>query len=273
MKKTALQFQRRLVVSLAATVLLGAALPARAADRDDASIQKSVEARLEKQKLAQAGEINVSVSGGQVTLTGAVTTVAAQREAVKLARKESKVVESRIQVLPEERPDADIRKDVRSAVLRYPNLTVFDSVEYGVENGVVLLRGSMQQPWKKDGVLDVVTRIPGVREVRDEMAVQSLSFFDASLRRQLYRQIYGSGGAILSSFAGMAVPPVRIVVDKGKVTLTGYVNSNVERQVIGNVARQTLAFDVDNRIQIDGEPPAADRQPKTPSVPGDSVEI
>jgi osmotically-inducible protein OsmY len=273
MKMIAFQFERRLLAGLAATVLLGAALPVRAADRDDAAIQKSIETRLEKKKLGQAGEIHVSVSGGQATLTGAVTTVAAQREAVNQARKESKVVESRIQVLPEERPDADLRKDVRAAVLRYPNLTVFDSVEFGVENGVVVLRGSMEQPWRKDDIENVVTRIPGVREVVDEMAVQGLSTFDSSLRRQLYRQIYGSGNAILSSFADMAVPPVRIVVDKGKVTLTGYVNSNVERQVIGNIARGTLAFDVDNRIQLDGEPPAADRLPKAPGVPGDSVEI
>lgn len=273
MKKTALQFQGRLFVGLAATVLLGAALPARAMDRDDASIQRKIEARLEKRKLAQEGEITASVTSGKVTLTGAVTTVAAQREALKQARKESKIVENRIQVVPEERPDADIRKAVRAAVLRYPNLTVFDSVEYGVENGVVVLRGSMQQPWKKDGVEDAVTRIPGVREVRDEMSVQSLSSFDASLRRQLYRQIYGGGSAILSSFADTAVPPVRIVVDKGKITLTGYVNSHVEQQVIGNIARQTLAFDVDNRIQVDGEPPAGDRQPKAPGTPGASIEI
>ena len=264
------QFRSGLLAGLAATVFLGAALPARA---DDASVQTKVEGRLEKAKLFREGEIAVAVSGGTVTLTGAVTTVAAQREAGRQARKESKAVENRIQVVPEERPDADIRKDVRAAVLRYPNLTVFDSVEYAVENGVVLLQGSMQKPWRKDDVDRMVARIPGVREVRNEIGVQGLSLFDASLRRQLYRGIYGGGNAILSGFADTAVPPVRIVVDNGKVTLTGYVNSNVERQVIGNVARQTLAFSVDNRIHVDGEPPAGDRQPKAPSQPGDSIGI
>lgn len=260
----------RFLAGVAAAVLFGAALPARA---DDASAQKKIEARFEKAKLSREGEVAVVVSGGTATLTGAVTTVAAQREAVRLARKESKIVESHVQVVPEERPDTDIGKDVRSAVLRYPNLTVFDSVEYGVANGVVFLQGSMQQPWRKDDIDAIVARIPGVREVRDEIGVQGLGSFDASLRRQLYRGIYGSGSAILSSFADMAVPPVRIVVDNGKVTLTGWVNSNVERQVIGNVARQTLAFSVENRIKVDGEPPAADQAPKSPAVPGDGVEI
>lgn len=268
--KRSLRFRRGLLAGLAATVLLGAAPPARA---DDAAVQKKIEARFEKAKLAQEGELAVAVNGGTATLTGAVTTVRAQREAARQARKESKSVENHIQVVPEERPDADIGKDVRAAVLRYPDLTVFDSVEYGVENGVVFLQGSMQLPWRKVAVDNIVAGIPGVREVRNEIGVQGLSSFDASLRRQLYRGIYGSGNAILSSFADMAVPPVRIVVDDGKVTLTGYVNSNVERQVIGNVARQTLAFSVDNRIRLDGEPPAGDRSPKTPAVPGDGVEI
>jgi hyperosmotically inducible periplasmic protein len=269
MTKRALRLPGRLLAGLAAAVLFGAALPARA---DDASTQKKIEARFEKAKLSQEGEVAVAVSGGTATLTGAVTTVRAQREAARQASKEAKTVDNQIQVVPEERPDADIRKDVRAAVLRYPNLTVFDSVAVGVENGVVVLQGSMQRPWRKDDIDDLVARIPGVREVRNQIGVQGLSSFDVSLRRQLYRGIYGSGNAVLSSFAATAVPPVRIVVDDGKVTLTGWVSSNVERQVIGNVARQTLAFSVDNQIKVDGEPPAAD-QPKGPVVPGEAVEL
>ena len=59
---------------------------------------------------------------------------------------------------------------------------------------------------------------------------------------------------------------MRIVVDNGRVTLTGWVNSAVDRQVFGNIANATLAFQVDNRIKVDGEPPEVD-QPKTkPSI-------
>ena len=82
-KKSAVPFGSRYLAGLAVAALLGAALPARA---DDGQVQKKVEARLEKAKLAQDGEIAVAVSGGNVTLTGAVTTVAAQREALKQAR-------------------------------------------------------------------------------------------------------------------------------------------------------------------------------------------
>jgi osmotically-inducible protein OsmY len=252
----------RLLAGLAAGALLIAALPAFA---DDAQIQRRVEARLEKAKLGNQGDVRVAVHDGAVTLNGAVTTVSARRAAAKAARKEAKVVENRLKVLPEERADADVSKDVRSAILRYPRYTVFDSVEYAVNDGVVILQGSVRQPWRRSDIDDQIARIAGVREVRNEIAVQGVSSFDDSLRRQLYRRIYGSVDSVMGTYASMANPPVRIIVDKGKVTLTGYVSSPVQRTLVGNIARQTLAFEVTNRIQIEGEPPAADRQAQTQS--------
>lgn len=261
--KRGLMIGGRLVTGLAAGAFLIAALPAFA---DDAQIQRRVEARLEKAKLESQGDVRVAVHDGAVTLNGAVTTVAARRAAAKAARKEAKVVENQLKVLPEEeRADADVSKDVRKAILRYPRYTVFDSVEYAVQDGVVILQGSVRQPWRSSDIDNEIARIAGVREVRNEIAVQGVSSFDDSLRRQLYRRIYGSVDSVMGTYASMANPPVRIIVDKGKVTLTGYVSSPVQRTLVGNIARQTLAFEVTNRIQVDGEPPAADRQKQTQS--------
>jgi osmotically-inducible protein OsmY len=92
--------------------------------------------------------------------------------------------------------------------------------------------------------------------------VQSASPFDDRLRGQIYARIYGDR---LLPFVGHTDAPVRIVVDNGRVTLTGWVNSEVDRQVFGNIANGTLAFAVDNRIKVDGEPPEQD-QPKTKST-------
>ena len=47
--------------------------------------------------------------------------------------------------------------------------------------------------------------------------------------------------------------PVHIVVDRGRVTLTGSVASRLERTLLGHLARQTMAFEVDNRLQVEGE--------------------
>ena len=54
---------------------------------------------------------------------------------------------------------------------------------------------------------------------------------------------------------------LRIVVDRGRVTLTGSVPSNVDRTLIGHIARDTMAFKVDNRLELDSEREKEERKP------------
>jgi hyperosmotically inducible protein len=236
----------------------GALIWAAPALADDGAIQAKIERRLQKAGLADAAEVQVEVASGVATLRGVTMTLDAKRTAEKAARKETKAVTNLIRVFPDARRDADILKDARNAVLRYPYYSVFDSVDLGVDEGVVVLRGSVRNDVRKRDIEAAVAHVPGVRDVKDEIAVQSASFFDERLRRQLYVAIYGDR---LLPFAGRTDGPVRIVVDNGRVTLTGWVNSPVDRQVFGTIANSTLAFQVDNRIKVDGEPPEVD-QPK-----------
>jgi hyperosmotically inducible periplasmic protein len=147
--------------------------------------------------------------------------------------------------------DADIQSDVVDAVLGYVHYGVFDSVGVGVEDGVVTLTGSVLQPWHKDDLQKRVARLEGVREVKNQIRVQPVSIFDDRLRVQLYRQIYGAG--MFQRYASFANPPIHIVVESGNITLTGLVNSQVEKAVLGSIARGTLAFRVDNQVQIESE--------------------
>jgi hyperosmotically inducible protein len=147
--------------------------------------------------------------------------------------------------------DADIQSDVVDAVLGYVHYGVFDSVGVGVQDGVVTLTGSVLQPWHKDDLQKRVTKLEGVREVKNQIRVQPVSILDDRLRVQLYRQIYGAG--MFQRYASFANPPIHIVVENGNITLTGLVNSQVEKAVLGSIARQTLAFRVDNQVQIESE--------------------
>ncbi len=247
-------------MAVAALLLAGAS--ARA---DDSAIatQAKIERRFEKAGLLESADLQVEVSGRTATLRGVVMTLDARRDAERAAKKEAKVVNNLIRVFPESRPDADILKDARNAVLRYPYYSVFDSVDLGIEGGVAVLRGSVRNETRRKDVEAAVARVPGLREVKNEIQVQSASFFDDRLRRQIYLAIYGDR---LRSFAGRTDGPVRIVVDNGRVTLTGWVNSNVDRQVFGVIARSTLAFDVDNKIKVDGEAPEQDQPKGRPTI-------
>ena len=147
--------------------------------------------------------------------------------------------------------DADIQSDVVDAVLGYVHYGVFDSIGVGVADGVVTLTGSVLQPWHKDDLQKRVAALEGVREVKNQIRVQPVSIFDDRLRVQLYRQIYGAG--MFQRYASFANPPIHIIVENGNITLTGLVNSQVEKAVLGSIARGTLAFRVDNLVQIESE--------------------
>jgi osmotically-inducible protein OsmY len=147
--------------------------------------------------------------------------------------------------------DADLQADVVDAVLGYVHYGVFDSVGVGVENGVVTLTGSVLQPWRKEDIQKRVARLEGVRELKNQIRVQPVSSFDDRLRAQLYRKIYGQG--MFERFASMPNPPIHIVVENGNITLTGLVNSRVEKAVLESIARGSLAFKVDNQVQIESE--------------------
>jgi osmotically-inducible protein OsmY len=58
----------------------------------------------------------------------------------------------------------------------------------------------------------------------------------------------------------MANPPIHIVVEHGRVTLTGVVNNNVERMLARSLATTFGAFSVKNDLRTDAEMQVALRQ-------------
>jgi osmotically-inducible protein OsmY len=230
----------------------GAALIAAPAMASDADLQKRVEERLARAGLEERGDVRVSAKDGLVTLQGFTLTVDARRDAERAASKESKQVDSRLVVRPEDSvPDAELRNRVADAILAEPRYGVFDSVGVAAENGVVVLEGSVRQPWLKDSFDRRVAEVDGVREIRNEIRIAPTSIYDDQLRAQLYRRIYGDD--MFVRYSNWSTPPIRIVVENGKVTLTGIVNSPVEQVRLGMIARGTLAFQVTNRVEVESE--------------------
>src|SRR5262245_2812753 len=153
--------------------------------------------------------------------------------------------------VPRQRTDAELGSAVFDAVLGYPQYGVFDSVGFRVEAGTVTLQGSVNQPWRKQDIERRVAELDGVREVKNEIRVQPVSSFDDGLRLQLYQRIYGD--SLFERFAGLAAPPIRIIVENGRVTLTGIVGSRLEKTKLDAIARGTLSFGVSNQVQVESE--------------------
>jgi hyperosmotically inducible protein len=152
------------------------------------------------------------------------------------------------------RTDEDLAKSVRHEILMYPNYSLWDDINFRVQNGNVELLGSVNQPYKKSDLQKIIQHVPGVTAVTNELKVLPLSSMDDRLRLQIARAIYRD--PVLSRYAQGAVPSIHIIVDNGHVTLTGLVNSNSEKQIAGMRASGAgLSFGpVVNNITVENPP-------------------
>jgi hyperosmotically inducible protein len=150
-----------------------------------------------------------------------------------------------------ERANYDVFKDVSSQVNRYVNFTVFDDVSASVVDGVVTLTGRVTMPYKRQDLERRVSNITGVRAVQNKIEVLPVSRYDDELRYRIARAIYGN--PTFWHYAAMANPPIHIVVERGQVTLSGVVNSNVERALARSLATGFGEFSVKNELKTDAE--------------------
>jgi len=151
----------------------------------------------------------------------------------------------------EERKDLQIFKDISDSVLTYVRFTVFDDIGVSVEKGAVTLTGKVTMPFKRTDIEQRVAKIAGVRSVENRITVLPVSQFDDDLRWGIARAIYGNGAFV--QYASMANPPIHIVVEHGKVTLTGVVNNEVERVLARTLASGFLEFSLTNELRTDAE--------------------
>jgi len=152
---------------------------------------------------------------------------------------------------PPDRKDLQIFKDVAASVDRYTRFTIFDDVAASVKEGVVTLTGKVTMPYKRDDIEKRVARVDGVKAVHDQIDVLPVSQFDDELRLRIARSIYGHQN--FWNYGIMPNPPIHIVVEHGRVTLTGVVNSEVDRMLARSLATQFGALSVRNELKTDAE--------------------
>jgi len=150
-----------------------------------------------------------------------------------------------------ERKDFQVAKDIATSVQRYTRFTIFDDVNANVKEGVVTLTGRVTMPFKRDDIARRVAKIDGVRSVDDQISVLPVSQFDDELRYRIARSIYNNSN--FWNYAVMANPPIHIIVEHGRVTLTGVVQSNVDRMLARSLATQFGALSVTNALKTDAE--------------------
>lgn len=151
--------------------------------------------------------------------------------------------------------DQRLFQSVADAVNRYPNFTIFDDISASVDNGVVTLSGKVTMPYKKTELARRVSKVDGVKELRNTIEILPVSIYDDELRFRIARAIYGNPS--FWQYAAMANPPIHIIVDRGHVTLAGVVATNVDRALARSLASGFGEFSVTNNLKTDAEMRAA----------------
>jgi osmotically-inducible protein OsmY len=150
------------------------------------------------------------------------------------------------------RKDLQVFNDISKAVTRYAHFTVFDSVDASVKDGVVTLTGRVTMPFKRDDIEKRVAKVDGVREVHDEISVLPVSQFDDQIRYRVARAIYTNPN--FWNYAIVADPPIHVVVEHSRVTLTGTVQSEVDKALARSIAtNQFGVMSVTNNLKTEAE--------------------
>jgi hyperosmotically inducible protein len=227
------------------------ALPARAQDAgNDDTLRRRIQDGLADESL----NVGVDVKDRAVVLSGTVPSAWAAKRALDVAKDaagdpEGKVV-SRITVADAKGGDRALAQAVADALAAHPDYDVFDSVSVRAERGVVILSGSVTGPAKGRDLADRALRVSGVQEVATELQPISASPLDVELRLRLANEIYNDPAFV--RYAVEARPPIHIVVDRGRVTLTGTLASEVERAKALAIARGLPgAFAVDDQLRVE----------------------
>jgi hypothetical protein len=150
-----------------------------------------------------------------------------------------------------ERKDLEVFNDIAEQVNRYTQLTIFDSISADVNDGRVVLSGWVTMPYKKADLERRVRKVESVTAVENNIGVLPVSHFDDELRFRIARAIYGH--SLFWNYANMVNPPIRVVVNRGRVSLEGVVQSNVERMLARSLASGFGAFEVKNALKTDAE--------------------
>ncbi len=194
--------------------------------RSDEVIAADVRDTLNWDTRIQAGNIQVEVLDGIVTLSGNVRLLAERSIAAADAWRVKGVrqVINDIAVSPAaDRTDADIAADVENA-LRYDNRVDSSDVVVQVAGGVVTLSGVVGSSDERHAAEEDAWYTPGVVAVEDRIDVSP------SKQRPDEEILAAVRNALTRDARITDATRISVAVDRGKVTLRGGVDRAVERQ-------------------------------------------
>lgn len=162
-------------------------------------------------------------------------------------------------------------EQIRKNIVTLPNYGVFDDLRFTIKSGEVTLMGYASRPTLKSSAEKVARSVEGVDSVVNKIEVLPFSRFDDQIRLKTYVAIYMNPNLRKYSsgrpFMPMLTPlwanggitnnpptgwnPIHIIVKNGNVTLTGVVDRDMDKQIIGMAANRVPGvFSVANDLAV-----------------------
>jgi osmotically-inducible protein OsmY len=189
----------------------------------DSGITTAVEDGLARAKGLLPNDVDVSTSGGIVTLTGSVDNLLDKERAIKTAKSVRGVSEvtDQITVNAVSRPDADILADIQSALKQDPATKSYQTT-VAVQNAVATLSGTVGSYAEQQLATRIASGVKGVKAVNNQVAINYLAArtddeISADVKARLQWDIWVNGDLISPA------------VKDGKVTLTGTIGSAISK--------------------------------------------
>jgi len=211
-------------------------------------IRAAVEAELGFDPLVDSADITVVNIGGNVNLTGTVSSYPQYLQAAAAARRVAGVttVDNNLEVvLPESdyRDDAKLTTAANNALAA--NVTVPDNVEATAGDGNITLTGTVSYGTERAAAETAVSGLIGVRNVRNDIDISydiDPADVDLHVQQALKRSALVPDGS-----------DVTADTKDGIITLTGHVHTWAEHDAVVTAAMMAIGvIDVRDNLQVTG---------------------
>jgi hyperosmotically inducible protein len=150
-------------------------------------------------------------------------------------------------------PQNGLERKVFKELIKLPDYGVFDHIAYKVDGNNVTLYGKVANARNRKDAERWVKDIDGVDTVVNNIQILPFSGFDNSIRQQMLRSFYRSGGS-LYRYLQEPNPSIRIIVENGRVTLEGFVSNKGDSNLANILANGVSGvFSVKNNLIVGKE--------------------
>ncbi len=214
----------------------------------DEAIRKRVEGLLAHDPRIEGSHIEVSVRGGETTLEGTVDSALAA-DAARLLAAGTKgvrrlIVRLRIADTAPASADTELRQRAARALREEPQIDA-SGITIRVEGGSLIVRGDVDEEWKRARVEELLGGIEGVVSVVNEIAVVPTEQPEDQL---IARSIMEAAERITPS----TVDTIQVTVEDGLVTLSGRVPTWMDKDALYAAALDTDGvIDVQDNLHVE----------------------